>query len=193
MRVAVGQSLWLVAPILLAGLTHVFVIKRDLFAALGQLPLDGGLRLGRRRLLGENKTVRGALVMVGATAAWTVLLESGRARLGGGGGLLLCDYRQLPAVAWGALLGLGYILGELPNSFLKRRLGIRPGAPAPGWARPVFWVADQADSLIGVLAAVSIARVPPAGVVVCLLALTLLLHPAVAALMVTLRLKDWVG
>jgi len=189
----VGQSVWLVAPILLAGLTHVFVIKRDLFPALGRLPLDGGLRLGRGPLLGENKTARGALVMVGATTAWTVLLEIGRARLGGSDRLLLADYRRIPVAAWGALLGLGYVLGELPNSFLKRRFGIRPGGPASGWAGPVFWVFDQTDSLVGVLAAVSVARVPPAGVALCLLALTLLLHPAVAALMVTLRLKDRVG
>jgi CDP-diacylglycerol--serine O-phosphatidyltransferase len=40
------------------------------------------------------------------------------------------------------------MLGELPNSFLKRRLGIAPGA-TPARGRPLFVLMDQLDSGIG--------------------------------------------
>ena len=48
------------------------------------------------------------------------------------------------------LLGTGYVVGELPNSFFKRELDVAPGGAAKGWLGPVFWVIDQVDSLIGV-------------------------------------------
>jgi len=35
---------------------------------------------------------------------------------------------RIHALAWGLLRGTGYIVGELPNSFAKRQLGIAPGA-----------------------------------------------------------------
>ena len=49
----------------------------------------------------------------------------------------------------GALLGLAYVLFELPNSFIKRRLEIREGKTAEnGWKWTFIWI-DQIDSLIG--------------------------------------------
>ncbi len=50
----------------------------------------------------------------------------------------------------GFLLGLFYALFELPNSFLKRRLGIEPGKPAKGLKKVFFIFLDQADSIFGV-------------------------------------------
>ena len=52
----------------------------------------------------------------------------------------------------GAVLGLGYCAGELPNSFVKRRLGIPPG----GSGRRLRWLQyliDQTDSVAGCLVA----------------------------------------
>jgi hypothetical protein len=50
------------------------------------------------------------------------------------------------------------MLGELPNSFVKRQLGIAPGAaPKHGGAAAVIaFAADRLDSTIGVLVAVSL-------------------------------------
>lgn len=50
----------------------------------------------------------------------------------------------------GFLLGLFYALFELPNSFLKRRLDIKPGKKAPGRKKIFFIILDQADSVFGV-------------------------------------------
>ena len=52
----------------------------------------------------------------------------------------------------GAFAGLAYVLAELPNSALKRKLGIAPGKLPEGvsLARKIpFLVLDQADSAIG--------------------------------------------
>jgi hypothetical protein len=94
-----------------------------------------------RRLFGENKTWRGAAAMHGGTLAATVLLHQ------------VPGYRRRlpPAVAAahplrvGALLGLSLWLGELPNSFLKRRLGIPPGQRRRSALGAAFSVVDQAD------------------------------------------------
>ncbi len=50
----------------------------------------------------------------------------------------------------GFLLGLFYALFELPNSFLKRRLGIVPGKTLKGSKKWFFVILDQADSVFGV-------------------------------------------
>ena len=49
----------------------------------------------------------------------------------------------------GLLLGLGYSLFELPNSFLKRRINIEPGKTSKGIKKLFFIFLDQADSVIG--------------------------------------------
>ena len=49
----------------------------------------------------------------------------------------------------GILLGLGYALSELPNSFLKRRLDIEPGKTISGFKKIFFIFLVQADSVFG--------------------------------------------
>ena len=55
----------------------------------------------------------------------------------------------ISAIIVGVLLGLAYALFELPNSFVKRRLGITPGKPATGIKKAIFVFVDQADSIFG--------------------------------------------
>lgn len=49
----------------------------------------------------------------------------------------------------GAILGLAYMLFELPNSWIKRRLGIAPGEKAKRttW---IFTLLDKMDSSLGI-------------------------------------------
>lgn len=49
----------------------------------------------------------------------------------------------------GAAMGGGAMLGELPNSFVKRRLGVAPGTTASGLRAGLFFVWDQVDTLMG--------------------------------------------
>jgi CDP-2,3-bis-(O-geranylgeranyl)-sn-glycerol synthase len=76
-------------------------------------PLDGGLILrDGRRLLGDSGTIRGVAGAVLATAGVASLLGHG-ARVG-------------------ALIGLFSMAGDAASSFIKRRLGLKPGDKSTG-------------------------------------------------------------
>ena len=186
----IGQVSWLALPVILGGAVHIAVIKLDWLAALARLPLDGGVTFRGQRLLGAHKTVRGAFTMVGATAIFTLAQAWLFHRSAWGRAASLVDFDRVHPLLWGALLGGGYIVGELPNSFAKRRLRVPPGARAAG---ALFWLADQVDGLLGVLACMCLVWVPPVAVVAGLVALTLLAHPAMALVMMGLGLKRRVG
>jgi hypothetical protein len=187
----VQQAIWFVLPVGIAGLVHVAVMKLDLLPALGRLALDGGLRLHGRRMLGDNKTVRGALVMTVATPLITLLLSAGWSALSQR--LAVAPFQFEHPGVWGLLLGAGYWIGELPNSFAKRQLGIAPGDLAAGATGVVFWLVDQLDSIAGVFLALAIVWRPDLGFIALVAAITLVVHPLMAGLMVLLGLKDRIG
>jgi len=188
-----AQTLWLAAPVIGAGVVHIVAIHRGWLRGLARTPLDCGIMLHGRRLLGDNKTLRGLATMVGATIGF-VLVEAALSRhTDWGRRLSLVDFDRVSPVLWGVLLGGGYVVGELPNSFVKRRLGVAPGAAAPGGLAALFWLFDQVDSLAGVLALMSVVWVPPFAIVVFLAGTTLCVHPAMALVMVALGLKQRVG
>ena len=109
-------------PVLGAALAHAPVLSLDLLKPLKR-PLDGGACFRGRRLFGDNKTWRGALVMTAGVLAATLLLslwDPWWSRLPDG-------IRDAGPFLYGLLLGVGVVLGELPNSFLKRQLDVPPG------------------------------------------------------------------
>lgn len=190
---ALAQALWLALPVTLAGLTHVLAIERDVLARLATIRLDGGWQWRGRPLFGANKTLRGAIIMVGACVFWTAIIDGLQRALGLDDSLRFIPRDQLGSLALGLMLGLAYIVGELPNSFIKRQLDIEPGAAAPGRVRRLFWLVDQLDSAIVILLFASIYRTPSCAFVLALLGLTLAVHPTVAAIMVALGLKERIG
>jgi CDP-2,3-bis-(O-geranylgeranyl)-sn-glycerol synthase len=144
--VIVVRVLYLIAPLVLAGVVHAVVIKRDLLPWL-ERPLDGGRRFRGRPLFGANKTWRGVVVMACGCTAGT-LIELGLRQFDTFAGIELVWLTLPSALALGLALGLGYSLAELPNSFLKRRLGIGPGQVSATQSR-VQYLADQGDSALG--------------------------------------------
>ena len=57
----------------------------------------------------------------------------------------------------GVWTGFGFMAGELPNSFLKRQLGIEPGEMAGGpISRWALFALDRCDSILGLLLALSL-------------------------------------
>jgi hypothetical protein len=124
---------WVFLPVAGMPLAHAPVLKFDLLRSLKR-PIHA-------RAFGANKTWRGALVMGGGTFVAAIALDrvpEYRRRLPE-------EIRAAGPLRIGALLGLAVWLGELPNSFVKRRLGIAPGGQrrsAAGYAISVF---DQAD------------------------------------------------
>ena len=99
------QLLWLALPIIAAGLVHLAVMKLDLLPGLRRLPIDGGLTFRGRRLFGDNKTWRGAVV----TITTTTLTAWGLAHLSGCCWSLptLAPFAETHPVVWGLLLITG--------------------------------------------------------------------------------------
>jgi CDP-diglyceride synthetase len=188
---AMTHALWLIAPILLAGLVHIAIIRLRLLPALARIPLDFGCTFRDRRLFGANKTCRGALIMIAGASgiAWAAAAISPALHRA----LSVADLQRDHPAYWGLLLGLGYVMGELPNSFVKRRLNIAPGDIASGSLGVACWLIDQIDSLLGVLIVLWLIWQPDAPLFLALLLVTLVLHPAVALVMTGLKLKRRIG
>ncbi len=141
----VGQTLWL----------------RSSASRRFKHTLDGGRTFRGRRIFGDNKTWAGFVVMVPATgAAFLFARQLSSISPGMAEGLW-----ALSPLAYGLLgcwTGLGFMLGELPNSFLKRQWRIGAGQPPHSpLARMLCFTVDQVDSIVGGLLALSVfVRVP---------------------------------
>lgn len=167
------QTTLLFAPLLFAGAVAAVVLRFDLLA-WARRPIDCGATLRGVRLFGDNKTWRGLLVAVVAAALGAELQACLAAR-----SLVEPD---APAFVVGALMGLGAILGELPNSFLKRRLGIAPGRTTKGPLAAVFYVLDQVDLLLGAWPLIApFVRATPWHVVASFV-VALLIHPTMSVI-----------
>lgn len=172
------QVLYLFAPLLVSAALSAFVLRLDLVRALDR-PIDGGLSWRGKRLFGDGKTWRGVVVaVVGCiSTAWVQKLAADRTA-----NISLLDYRSANSVFFGTAMGMGAMLGELPNSFAKRRLGIAPGTTTRGWRAAIFYLWDQVDLLTGVWPALLPWLSPRAFVVVVSMVLALVVHPIVALL-----------
>lgn len=138
--------MYIIAPLLVAGIAHAPVIKRDLLPSLAR-PLDFGATYRGTRVFGENKTWRGLLLM-STVCVLVTYVQSELDSIGAFRDLSVVDYSGTRWLALGLALGLAYSLSELPNSFAKRRLGIPPGGVARTRAIGQY-VVDQADSVVG--------------------------------------------
>ena len=145
MAALVGQAFWLSVAVALTGILHMVVVKKRWFASLAT-PIDGGRTLGGLPIFGDNKTWRGLLVAVAAAVVgvWIQRDVIG-ARVGA---VAVVDYAAANPIFLGAALGLGAMLGELPNSFVKRQLDVAPGTTARGARAVVFYLWDQVDMLM---------------------------------------------
>ena len=134
---------WVFLPVLGAALAHAPVLRLDLLRGLKR-PIDRGATLRGRPVFGRNKTWRGAVAMFGGVLVATQFLwrwQWYRQRLP-------TEIQSARPGLVGALLGASVVVGELPNSFVKRQLDIAPGerlsSPA-GFAISLF---DQADFVL---------------------------------------------
>jgi CDP-diglyceride synthetase len=154
-------TIFLIAAFSLAGLAQTAWLRSRASNRFA-LPLDFGATLRGRRIFGANKTWKGLVVMVPAvgTAFWVLAAAIGLLRPSA-----LANLWSLSPAGYfllGCWAGLGFMLGELPNSFIKRQAGISPGMPATGGIpRVVSFVVDQTDSVLAALVAlVLVVKVP---------------------------------
>ncbi|MFD3259566.1 CDP-archaeol synthase [Paenibacillus lentus] len=147
-------------PIISATICNMFFLKTPWFQALNK-PMDNYKTLqDGKRLFGNNKTWRGFWGMVFFSALCCVLwgfigqlspaIESYN--------LLYAHYSNnvVYNIIIGGLLGIAYGVFELPNSYLKRRIGIQPGKSKYNAVGILFIIVDQIDSLIGCILVLSL-------------------------------------
>lgn len=149
-------AVFLIVAFVLAGIMQTMWFCSR-FSHRFAVPLDLGRTFRGKRIFGPNKTLRGFVVMIPATTLSFFLLG------------LAVSYdpdtssRLWPIRPWafailGLLAGMGFMLGELPNSFLKRQLDVQPGEAARQWpARMLFLVLDRVDSIVGALLMICLA------------------------------------
>ena len=159
-------SFYFVLPAYLANMMPVITAKLGLFKSLGR-PIDGGLKLGQDYLFGQNKTWRG-LVSAVIGGLIVAFIQSLLFNLPAFKALSIVDYPKY-WITFGALGGLGAILGDLIKSFFKRRVGIKSGGV---W--PVF---DQLDFILGFFFFTVWIVNPGSAVLITIMLITLLLHP----------------
>jgi len=107
------------------------VIMKKTFKGLAK-PIDGGKKYKGKPVFGKNKTWRGLIfgVIFGTIVAFIQSLTSP---------LDITNYSLWYLI--GPLMGFGAILGDMIESFFKRRVGIASGQPFIPW--------DQIDFVIG--------------------------------------------
>ena len=114
---------------------------------------------------GKNKTWRGIVVatIAGGLVFWLQQLaySSGFTKLA------IIDYTGFPLI-FGFLLGFGAIIGDLIESYYKRKAGVAPGKP--------WFPFDQLDFVIGGLFFGFFVYVPKANLILVLLIVSPLLH-----------------
>jgi hypothetical protein len=163
-------------PMGMVALAHGFVLKYDLYPSL-KVPLDLGYSFRGKRIFGDNKTIRGVLVHLLFSLIGTFFSQYIQAWLLPSSISLLDLSSHWLKV--GLIFGLGMSLGELPNSFVKRQLGIRPGERPIGWGRIFFFVMDQVDMVLGIWIFFFLFFKLPCRLFVISLILSIMLHPTV--------------
>lgn len=153
---ALVQGAFLLVAMSMAGALHVLWLRSSLSRRFAW-PVDGGLSFRGRRLFGDNKRVCGFMVLPPAAAMTFLLLGVLRESLPGALGEGLWPLSAWEYAGLGFLCGLAFMLAELPNSFLKRQLGVAPGqAPEQAWLRVPILLLDRFDSVLGVLLMLSL-------------------------------------
>jgi len=176
-----------VVPVLAAGIIHVAILRLDALRSL-DIPLDAARTWRGRPLLGRNKTWRGVVVMSLASALVMHAQAALARRSPAVARITAVDFARVNPLAGGAIYGLGYVIGELPNSFVKRQLGIGPGVRSDRWAR-LQYVTDQLDSVVGCLLALRTFHRPTRGEFIGALALGAGLHVAIDASLYLIGVK----
>ena len=134
------RILLLALPLVFGGILHMIVVKMDVLSYLKK-PIH-------HRWFGANKTWRGFIIMPLATWPGVMLAQNLELLLDLSTPLLTFHSSFVLSL----ILGFAYCLAELPNSYLKRRLGIKEGSTSERY-KIFFILLDQADSAFGCLIA----------------------------------------
>jgi hypothetical protein len=122
------HTLIVVLPLVLTNTLHMVLVKHS-WLSLINIPVSD-------KLFGKNKTWRGFvfLITVNAFLVFTIVQ--------------LFSIQLNNSAKLGAILGFTYLLFELPNSYMKRKLGVGPGEKHQRYRYFFSWI-DKSDSAFG--------------------------------------------
>ena len=160
----------LFVPLIISNVAHMFVVKFDGFACL-KIPISV-------RAFGTNKTVRGFVFVGVLTGVLQVILNR-----------FLHGAFQFDSFVLGLSLGVTYMLCELPNSFLKRRMGIQSGQKAAHRAW-LFTLLDKSDSTLGVCLVFTLYKGLSASVFFQFFLVAFCIHLTLSKVLQLLRVKE---
>ena len=170
-------ALFLAVPLIFSGSLHMWIVKKNIFPKLSY-PIS-------ESRFGANKTWRGIIIMILATVPGVYLayfLEPAFSSF------LQVSLKNVNLPVLGISLGFAYTLLELPNSFIKRRLNIKPGERSDKHTF-LFSFIDQADSAIGCAFIYWFILDPPLMVMVWIILLGPLIHMLVNLTLFSLGLR----
>ena len=140
--------------VILGGILNMLFVKTS-FYQKHKYPIDNNKILkDGKRLFGNNKTWIGFLSMIICCIITQCFV---------GFVCYICNINQhnqlynnydnnlIFNIITGSLFGFMYMLFELPNSFIKRRLNIQCGKTNSNTIGKLFFIIDQIDSLFGVV------------------------------------------
>jgi CDP-2,3-bis-(O-geranylgeranyl)-sn-glycerol synthase len=133
-------AFWFFAP---AGVANIlaFFSGKITFLKPFDLPVDGGLKFRKKRILGSHKTVRGFICgIIGAIIIVyiQILLYNFLPFIHV---FTMLDYSQINPWLLGFLAGFGALAGDSVKSFFKRQMNIAPGKS--------WFPFDQIDYILG--------------------------------------------
>lgn len=189
----IARMLITLLPVILAGVSVMIVVKLPILDSLKN-PMDGGKRLADgKRLFGDHKTWKGFIAYPLLAAFWTLIhgwIAASFPRYEALNYLYVHhNNRFLYNLVMGLALGLAYAAFELPNSFMKRRLGIDEGETTSGLSRYLFIFIDQADSVIGCVLVLAIVYPMSLGFFLAYILLGAAIHILFNALLQVLGLR----
>ena len=160
--------------------------------------MDNGRVLGDgERLFGDNKTWKGFLGMILFTSFWFTIFGLLATSFEWASRLSLISFdgynSPFTEMFYGAWWGLGYVLFELPNSYIKRRIRIQPGTNGNGFLGGIFTFVDQADSVVGCLIFMLLFYTPGVMEALLFFIIATVIHYIVNILLYMLRLKKQAG
>ncbi|MFH1239792.1 MAG: CDP-2,3-bis-(O-geranylgeranyl)-sn-glycerol synthase [Candidatus Diapherotrites archaeon] len=141
----------------------------------GLTPIDFGKNFfDGKRLFGEGKTFRG--FAIGVLSGWGVALLTQ---------YFLLNFTNFPVpqtVFFGLFVAFGALFGDLVGSFVKRRIGIKRGAPV--------FLLDQLDFVAGGIIFGSVFYAPSFWGIIFIAGVTVILHRVTNYIAFKMKLKN---
>jgi len=172
---------WFFAPAGVANIAAFFSGKIPVIKSYSH-PVDFFLKFRGRRILGDNKTIRGFIfgIISGMIIVYLqvfIFRQSSYLRQ-----IIHLDYNFINPIILGGLAGFGALFGDAVKSFFKRQRGVPPGKS---------WIPfDQTDYILGGILFTSFYIGLSFWEYVLLFFVWFLLHPLTTLLGFLFKLKD---